>query len=109
MVIYTLHYKQNFEILISFTIISIRNHLASIFISRTVVQILLQRDLIMLTTKATIAASRITGSDNMKTGISPEVRVTNSVFFMFEGAKILNFKLHHILFMTDDTAQRMHF
>jgi hypothetical protein len=32
----------------------------------------------MLTTKATIAASRITGSANMKTGIVPEVRVTNA-------------------------------
>ena len=73
---------QNYECLISFTIISIRNHLASIFISRTVVQILLQRDLIMLTTKATIAASRITGPANMKTGIAPEVRVTNSVFYV---------------------------
>jgi hypothetical protein len=31
------------------------------------------------------------------------------LFFMFEGAKILNFTLHHILSMTDDTAQRMHF
>ena len=49
--IYTLHYRQNYEFLISFTIISIRNHLASIFISRTVVQ----------------------------------------------GAKILNFTLHHII------------
>lgn len=77
-VIYTLHYKQNYEFLISFTIISIRNHLASIFISRTAVQILLQRDLIMLTTKATIAASRITGSANIKTGIVPKVRVTNA-------------------------------
>jgi hypothetical protein len=36
----------------------------------------------MLTTKATIAASRITGSANMKTGIAPEVRVTNSVFYV---------------------------
>lgn len=32
----------------------------------------------MLTTKATIAASRITGSANMKIGIVPEVRVTNA-------------------------------
>ena len=42
----------------------------------------------MLTTKATIAASRITGSANMKTGIVPEVRVTTLIhilFFMFEG------------------------
>ena len=34
----------------------------------------------MLTTKATIAASRITGSANMKTGIVPEVRVTTPEF-----------------------------
>jgi hypothetical protein len=32
----------------------------------------------MLTAKATIAASRITGSANIKTGIVPEVRVTNA-------------------------------
>jgi hypothetical protein len=36
----------------------------------------------MLTTKATIAASRITGPANMKTGIAPEMRVTNSVFYV---------------------------
>ena len=44
----------------------------------------------MLTTKATIAASRITGSANMKTGIAPEVRVTNSVFYVC-GCKDIEF------------------
>ena len=118
----------------------------------------------MLTTKATIAASRITGSANTKTGIVPEVRVTNAqqrvqkqgttghfptcisikvkvgrkrfrqecplqrysqsiygyyqyrdkpaslihiLFFMFEGAKILNFTLHHIISAKGVTAAKV--